>query len=366
MSLLDLTLKHLENLVRFDTTNPPRAIEADQGIFAYLKQALPDFDLQLFDLGEGCLSLYARRGEPDLLVNVHVDTVPADENYTADPWTLRITNDRAIGLGACDIKGAAACLLAAAQTTDGPAALLFTSDEEAGSSRCVRDFTARKPHDYQAVFVAEPTMAQAVTGHRGIRTFTANFSGRAGHSSGPTALEDNALHQAARWIARAVDQAEQDLETLTYDNLRGTCFNVGVVQGGKKPNIVAPNATVRWGIRPLPGQDADALARRYFDLALDPARAIFTPGFSGPSLPAIPGKEATQQAEIARQIAEAAGIPQGQAVNFWTEAALFSQAGFPTLVFGPGHIDQAHTADEWVALDQLELVASRYQQLLSF
>src|SRR5688572_6424888 len=143
--MLDSVLRHLETLVSFDTRNPPRTIGT--GIFDYVIRQLPDFDCSLRDHGAGALSLLAVRGAPKRLFNVHLDTVPDSPAWTASPHGLRVTADRAIGLGACDIKGAAAGLIAAAQQTNGDAAFLFSSDEEANDPRCIRAFLAT-PHGF--------------------------------------------------------------------------------------------------------------------------------------------------------------------------------------------------------------------------
>src|SRR5687768_10616338 len=105
--MLAKTLKHLEALVSFDTRNPPRAIGTG-GIFDYLRSHLPDFRIEVIDYGDGAVSMLAVRGNPRRLYNVHLDTVPSSEAWSADPHKLRVTAERAIGLGACDIKGAAA------------------------------------------------------------------------------------------------------------------------------------------------------------------------------------------------------------------------------------------------------------------
>lgn len=357
-------VEHLRHLVAFDTRNPPRKIDATGGIFGYANQVLTEagFQVQVTDLGSGCVYLLALRGEPEVLVNVHLDTVPADEGYSADPFTLRIEGDRAIGLGACDIKGAAAAALAAAQQSTGPAAILFSSDEEAGSSTCVKHFCAHLPRPFRVVLVAEPTNVRAVTAHRGIRTFSGHFHGQAGHSSGPSALENNALHKAARWMTAALLMAEDHRNSCRFQGLAGTCFNIGIVEGGKKPNIVAPKAFLRWGIRPLPGQDPDSLAREYKEVA-SPEEVDWTDGFTGPTLPALAGEAGLDQERQAHQIASDLGLPIGEPVDFWTEAALFSDAGIPAIVFGPGNIAQAHTADEWVSIKDLEDQQGHYERL---
>src|SRR3546814_12987747 len=124
------------------TRNPPRRIGVG-GIFDYLRAQLPDFRVEVTDHGDGAVSLFAVRGTPQVLFNVHLDTVPSSPAWSADPFTLRVTRNRAIGLGACDIKGAAACLVAAARATRGDAAFLFGSDEAANDARCIEAFLQR-------------------------------------------------------------------------------------------------------------------------------------------------------------------------------------------------------------------------------
>ena len=97
--MLSAILKHLEALVSHDTRNPPRAITTG-GIFDYLRAQLPDFRVEVVDHGAGAVSLFAVRGEPKRVFNVHLDTVPSSPAWTADPLKLRVTEERAIGLGA--------------------------------------------------------------------------------------------------------------------------------------------------------------------------------------------------------------------------------------------------------------------------
>src|SRR5215475_9497753 len=123
--LLDATLAHLRALVAFDTRNPPRAIGTG-GIFDYLRAQLPGFECTLTDHGAGAVSLLAVRGKPRVLFNVHLDTVPDSPHWSASPFALRVDGERAVGLGACDIKGAAAALLTAAASSDGDGAFLFS------------------------------------------------------------------------------------------------------------------------------------------------------------------------------------------------------------------------------------------------
>ncbi len=360
--MLDQVLQHLEQLVSHDTRNPPRAITTG-GIFDYIRAQLPDFDIKVIDHGAGAVSLFAVRGQPKRVFNVHLDTVPSSPAWTADPLRLRVEGDRAIGLGACDIKGAAAGLLAAAQVTSGDAAFLFSSDEEANDPRCIAAFLARD-HGFNEAIIAEPTQGQAVLAHRGISAVRMAFKGQAGHASAENALSLSALHNAMRWGTRALDHVQAQ-HHLRFGGLTGLRFNIGRVEGGIKANMIAPSAEVRFGFRPLPSQDMDALHAQFRALANADALAGYEETFRGPSLPSGDVARAEERRLAARDLADELGLPVGNAVDFWTEASLFSQAGLTALVYGPGDIAQAHTADEWVALEQLQHYAATMQRIFT-
>ncbi len=359
--MLDITLKHLQALVSFDTRNPPRAIDTG-GIFDYLRAQLTGFHIDVVDHGAGAVSMLAVRGAPTRVFNVHLDTVPSSPAWSANPHVLRVTDDRAIALGACDIKGAAAALLAAAATTSSDAAFLFTTDEEANDARCIAAFLARD-HGFKEAIVAEPTMCEAVLAHRGISSALMKFRGSAGHASGANAMQTNALHQTMRWGVRALDFVESQAHQR-FGGLTGLRFNIGKVEGGIKPNMIAPSADVSFGFRPPPSMSIDVLHDRFRSLADADVIEHYEETFRGPSLPAGDVAAAEMRRLEARDLADALDLPIGNAVDFWTEASLFSAAGLIAIVYGPGDIAQAHSADEWVALDQLAAATTTYQRLL--
>lgn len=359
--MIEQVVGHLGALVAFDTRNPPRAIAGD-GIFAWLQQALPGFAHTLTDYGDGALTLLSVRGRPERVYNFHLDTVPVAEGWLRDPHRLVIEDGRAFGLGACDIKGAAAAMITAAAVTEGPLALLFSSDEEANDPRCISGFLATN-HGFREAIIAEPTQALARVSHRGIVSLAAVFGGVPGHASEARALEDSAIHRAVRWSHQALTFAASQ-RGANFGELRGLPMNLGRIDGGIKGNVIAGRCEIRVNLRPRPGQSMDALIGMLRGMAAPSELEALNELFRGPPLPAHAGEAAEHALAASIALAQRLDLPLGPAVDFWTEASLFSQAGLTALVYGPGDIGQAHTADEWVALAQLQQVSGVYARLI--
>ena len=358
--LLTQTLEHLKHLVAFDTQNPPRVISTG-GIFDYIQHQLPGFEFTLSDFGAGAVSLLAKRGSPTLLFNVHLDTVPAAFGWSQNPHQLWVSESKAIGLGACDIKSAAAALLTAANATTGDTAILFSSDEEANDARCIAGFLA-STHDFTDVVVSEPTQCQAVLAHRGIAAALVKFSGESGHASKILDPMQSAVHQALLWGAQALELASKQSHQR-FGGLTGMPFNIGKMDGGIKANMIAASAELRIGFRPLPSQNLQELHSHFASL-LPACAKHYEVTFAGSPLPAGDIAQAEQRRLQARDLADTLNLPIGHPVDFWTEAALFSAAGMNAIVFGPGDIAQAHSTDEWVALSQLQQATEHYIQIL--
>lgn len=257
----DTILDHLRMLVAADSSDPVATMTPDHGAVTHCVRTLAaaGFEVSIDDLGGGCVNVLAVRGGPadnGVLFNCHLDTVKVNPNWTRDPFALTVevagTDAKAYGLGTTDIKGAAACLLAVAEVTDQPMAILFTTDEEGGKGTCVNTFVRTHAGAWDRVVVAEPTGAKIVRQHRGFASFEAMFRGTAGHTSGANASAGSAIHKAVRWMNAALELAEPG------GVLDGSRFNIGIVHGGTASNVVASEATVRFGFRPEPGAHAAA------------------------------------------------------------------------------------------------------------
>jgi acetylornithine deacetylase len=351
------TLEVLAQLVACDTQNPPRHIHAESEIFRCVQRWLgDDFEFTVRDFGEGRVNLLARRGHAGRLFNVHLDTVPAGHGWKRPPFQLTEDSGRVYGRGVCDIKGAAACLIDAARSTNADVALLFSSDEEGSASCCIREFCMSPlARPCESFVVAEPTGCRAVTGHRGYLSVTGEFRGAAGHTSQPQRLAASANHRAVHWMAAAL----QSVAEFEAEELQGhsACFNIGRMDGGIKNNMVADQCRISWSARLPAGCANQSLLQRLCGEAWQHVRWEIT--FDGSPLPANPRLQAETD-RLCRQ----ENLPVAGDVDFWTEAAIFASTGRPTLVLGPGNIAQAHTADEWVEVAQLQRCRQLYLQLM--
>lgn len=351
-------LGHLAALVACDTQNPPREISGDSPIIDYCRAAVEaGFEVEVADHGDGHVSFYAIRGRPGVLFNVHIDTVPCGHGWSGNPLELAVREGRAFGRGACDIKGAAACLLTIAASRPDHMAFLFTSDEEAPGARCVRAFCeSGKGERFGQVVVAEPTSCRAILGHRGFLSARGQFRGIPGHSSEARALEDNAIHRMVNWADQAMKLARRRNPS---EEVSGTCLNIGTVKGGTANNVIAGEVEVTWSARLQPGTSNREFLEDLKSCEPEGAGVEWDVDHIGEPLPA--GGHDDQRAN---DFAQRHGLSAGKPVDFWTEAAIFSEFGLPALVLGPGDIEQAHIDDEWVAVDQLGQAANLYHAII--
>jgi acetylornithine deacetylase len=297
-------------------------------------------------------------------LNAHIDTVPANSGYATPPHTLTAQPDkdgvRLVGLGSADTKGAIAAILEALarRPPAGDVGVLFSGDEERSGS-CMRAFLeSAHAHGIERAIVCEPTSCRVGWRHRGIGAALASASGPGGHSSRVDGI-DNPIAILAR-AAVALDDFGREQRDRGPEGFRGICLNVAALDGGIAFNVVPTRATLSISLRPAPGTDVGELleeAGRRARAAVAPHAIEWevrkeNPAFSTRDLAAFEpllGARVRQPADLA----------------FWTEAALLSEAGIDAVVFGPGDIAQAHAADEFVTMADLEAAQAAFEQVLA-
>lgn len=287
--------------------------------------------------------VYARFGEPRLLVNAHLDTVPPNADWSADPFVARIVDEKLYALGAADTKGATAAILAALEAaTPKDTGILFSGDEETTSVVMRTFLEGEHRKGLERAIVCEPTSLRAGVRHRGIGSFETDVAGPGGHSSFADRLP-SPIAMLSR-LGVALDEWGRARRDVGPKGFEGMCLNLAKLDGGVAFNVVPAHAKLVVSLRPPPGADTVAIRAELEALVRTHAPGATTE-FTRDNAPF-----ATRDfGSFGALVGDAPAIDLG----FWTEAALLGAAGIDAVVFGPGDIAQAHAPDEWVALEQL-------------
>lgn len=288
-----------------------------------------------------------------ILLAPHLDTVDV-----ADPGQFipREKNGRLYGRGACDTKGSVAAMFMTvcelAKGTRRPAAteIIFAGlvDEEIGQggSRAL----AASGLKADLAIVGEPTRLKVVTAHKGNLWLGLETRGRAAHGSRPQ-LGRNAVHEMARVVDVLETKYAAQLRRRRHPLLGHATVNVGVISGGKQPNIVPDHCGIVIDRRTLPGETEAAVRREIRSLLrAEGLRAALANNKDAPCEP----METDLRLPLVRQFLLTAGQAEPAGVNFFSDAGVLSAGGIPSVVFGPGDIAQGHTVDEWISLASLE------------
>jgi acetylornithine deacetylase len=296
-------------------------------------------------LGKPSSFVLARFGTPRLLVNAHLDTVPPNSDWSADPCCARLEGSRLYALGAADTKGAIAAILSAlAAVRPQDTAVLFSGDEEL-SSVVMRDFvTSPRVEGLERAIVCEPTNLRVGVRHRGFVAFEVSTRGPGGHSSRADTLAAP-IAQLSR-VAVALDDWGRARRSEGPAGFLGMCMNLAKLDGGVAFNVVPAYARLLVSLRPPPGANTQAI--------LEELRALVHSILPEATMTVLRDNAPFATRDVAAfetWLGERARSPLD--LGFWTEAALLSASGVDTVVFGPGSIEQAHAPDEWVDVSEL-------------
>ncbi|ACY15073.1 M20/M25/M40 family metallo-hydrolase [Haliangium ochraceum] len=301
--------------------------------------------------------VFARYGTPKTVINVHVDTVPVNNGWTRDPFRAEIADGRLYGLGSADTKGAiAATLVALERGRPHDVGVLFSGDEENGAD-CVKAFVQTEAaSSFERVIVCEPTARLAGVRHRGFRSYRAEVRGQGGHSSKADHRPKPMVTMAR--LALALDELGARYIDHGPADMQGLCMNVASIDGGVAVNVIPESATLGFSVRPPPGFDSTALESELHAHAKTVNTGIvLTPEISAePFACRDPEGFAALLGDFPAALAP---------LDFWTEAALWSEAGADAVVIGPGDIAQAHAPDEFVTLDDLDWAIDLFGHVLA-
>ena len=287
-----------------------------------------------------------------ILLAPHLDTVGADGTQ----FIPQRKNGRLHGRGACDTKGSIAAMLGAlcelAKTKARPleteiifAGLIDEEHAQAGSRAL-----AASGFKADLAIVGEPTKLQVVTAHKGCLWLQLETRGRAAHGATPH-LGKNAVHEMARVVCVLETDYAARLKQKEHRLLGAGTVNVGKISGGTQPNIVPDSCTILIDRRTLPGETEVAVRREIATLLR--VKHLSAKISSTKLAPALP-LETNAKLPLVQKFLRAAHQKKSVGVDYFCDAAVLAAGGTPSVVFGPGDIAQAHTADEWISLAELE------------
>jgi len=368
--VIEQTTSILSDLIAFPTVSA----DSNLDMIAYLADRLESAGAKVdvfHDQSGSKANLFATLGpmrDGGIVLSGHSDVVPvSDQTWSSDPFEMHMRDDRLFGRGTCDMKGFIAATLAMAPTfaekvKERPLHFAFTYDEETGcigAGHLARDLQDRgiKP---SVAIIGEPTSMRCVEGHKGCYEYSTRFQGLEGHGSAPD-NGVNAVEYAVRYVNRLFDLRAQ-LKSMTPSGSRfdppWTTLNIGALNGGSVHNVIAPRAQVDWEMRPVQTSDADfvksAITAYCEDTLLPAMRAIYPKAsIETEVIGEVAGLIPTDSNEALRIVSALTGANDAHLVPFGTEAGIFQEIGMDVVVCGPGSIDQAHKADEFISLDQL-------------
>jgi len=364
------TVEILKQLIAFPTVS----IDPNRSLIDYCDQLLKEIGAKTVIIEDETgtkANLFATIGatdRPGVLLSGHTDVVPVEgQDWTKEPFTLTQEDGKLYGRGTTDMKGFVASALSAAikaSTRDlkTPLHLALSYDEEIGciGVRSMIDMLKEAPFKPMFCIVGEPTLMAVATGHKGKTAARVECTGQEAHSAlAPTAL--NAIHLACDMIA-FIRSLQEDVAANGFQDddyaIPYTTLHVGKINGGVALNIVPNNSEFFFEIRNLPEDDPAVLLDQitaHADKLLQPLKADFPHASIDIEITnTYPPLGTAKDADVVDFVTSLTGKNATIKVAFGTEGGLFStELGIPTVVCGPGSMDQGHKPDEYIELDQL-------------
>jgi acetylornithine deacetylase len=369
--MLQTTKNILADLIAFPTISSESNLE----MIAYLAARLQDCgaDVHLFNDPSGKkANLFATLGpqrDGGIVLSGHSDVVPVkDQDWTTDPFKMAEVDGRLYGRGTCDMKGFIAATIAMAPTFanavhNRPLHFAFTYDEEVGCigaghlAQSLQKIGIRP----SVAIIGEPTNMRIIEGHKGCNEYTTKFQGLEGHGATPD-QGVNAVEYATRFVTYLLGLKDQLRDMAPPESAFDppwTTVNVGGLHGGAAHNVIAPKAQIDWEMRPVQQSDADFVKSRLHiyctDVLLPKMQAIHPDAsIETEVVGEVAGLIPTLENEARKIVSELTGNADAALVPFGTEGGIFQNLGMDVVVCGPGSIEQAHKADEFVAVAQLD------------
>jgi acetylornithine deacetylase len=368
-------------LVGFDTTSR----NSNLALIDFVRDYLDGWGIAselVFDAEQRKANLYATIGPEDrggIVLSGHTDVVPVDgQPWETDPFVLKEADGRLYGRGTCDMKSFVAVALALvpeflARGLKTPVHFAFSYDEEVGCLG-VRELLAelrQRPVKPRGCIVGEPTLMRPVIAHKGRKSMRCHIHGREAHSA-LTHEGVNAVEIAAELVTylRGMARRKRDEGPFDHDFTPPyTTIHTGVIKGGTVLNIVPRDCSLEFEFRNIPGDDLEALAaevRRYAETVLLPEmrRVSAATAIVFEEINTTRGLVTGPDEEIVHLAQRLSGANALGKVSYGTEAGLFQAEDIPTVICGPGSMEQGHKPNEFVSLEQVRACEAFMRRLM--
>jgi len=375
----------LSKLVSF----PVLGGQSNASIAEWIEGYLTDHNVEfrnVRDDAQNKRSIHCRIGpavDEGVVLSGHMDVVPVEgQPWNTDPFVLTDGGDgKLYARGSCDMKGFIACCLAVlpemiAADLKKPIYFAFSYDEEIGclaAPALAADIMSYYEEKPKYAIIGEPSMMLPVVGQKGIVIYKTSVNGSAGHSS-RIKTEVSAISEASRmimWLENKMDELISNGHIDDRFTPPHTSIHSGVFEkSGIAPNVVSDSAAFLWDVRVIPmdkGAEIKAEFEQYCAELMMEKRKLF-PEFEIVTEEAhsdVPPLDTPEDLDIVPFIKELSGIDKLETVSYAAEAGQFAEAGFQSVICGPGDIAQAHRANEFVSKEQLQLGAEMIQRLVS-
>jgi acetylornithine deacetylase len=366
------TTQILADLVAFQVLGGQGNLAIVDYLSEYLKSR--EVECQVVPNKEGDKALLHCRIGPavdgGVILSGHTDVVPAKgQDWLTAPFELTLKDEKLYARGSCDMKGFLACILASVDVfkkakLKKPIYFAFSYDEEIGclsgfeTACAIRDFYKEKP---KFAIIGEATMMQPVVGQKGICVLKTTVYGSAGHSS-RIKSEVSAIHVAAKlviWLENKMYELYESGEIDDRFTPNHTSIHIGKFNGGIAPNVIADKCTFFWDVRIIPQGSLENILNDYKNYCKGLEKEL-QQRFAGARIvteeehPPVPPLDTPEHFDIVPFIQKISGNHELGAVSYAAEAGQFAQAGFQSVICGPGDIAQAHRANEFISIEQLE------------
>lgn len=382
--MLKRTIKILSELVAFACLGG----KSNLPIAHYIEKVFQEHNISYYQVPNKSgnkKSLHCRIGkvrDNGLILSGHTDVVPTEgQTWTKPPFTLTQEGDKLFGRGTTDMKGFIACCLAMLPemqkvTLEKPIYLAFSYDEEVvclGAPDLIQSITENYQKKPSFAIIGEPTSMKTVTGEKGMGAFTTTVYSSAGHSAlvhkNVSAIEEATC--LIQWLMGKKIALKKEIKARNQFDPPYTSIHVGTIKGGTAVNINADHCSFEWDVRNIPTDNISGILSDYENFCQEriSIKRVISSEFNIKTVanfPIVPGLNTSNNSDFVKTINQFNGTEQPDTVSFASEAGQYAEGGYEAILCGPGNINRAHKADEYIKISELDTCLDFLMKLIEW